>query len=126
MVFVQNDHLIQAFSPNRADNPFGIRVLPRRTIRCNDFLNSHVLDPPAKDLTIDGIPVAQDVPGHLIVWKGFDDLLASPLRRRFCGDVYVKQPAVAMAENHHTEQNLERDGRHGEEVDGHNLRCMIF
>ena len=38
--FVQHDHVVQAFAADRADQPFNVGILPRRTRSADDFFNS--------------------------------------------------------------------------------------
>ena len=41
--FAEKDETVEAFTADRSDHPFSERVLPGRTWRDHDFLDSHVL-----------------------------------------------------------------------------------
>jgi hypothetical protein len=45
MSFVQNDHVVQAFTANTPDQPLNIRILPRTSWGDHDFLDHDFLDP---------------------------------------------------------------------------------
>ena len=40
MPLIENDHMVQAFSPNRPDHPLDIRVLPGRSFCCPNLLDA--------------------------------------------------------------------------------------
>jgi hypothetical protein len=45
VALAENDHVINALAPNRADQSLDERALPRRPRRDEHFLNSHSLEP---------------------------------------------------------------------------------
>jgi hypothetical protein len=71
--------------------------LPGRAWRDHDFLNAHVGETLTEIVVIDAVPTAQEIPWTLVEWKGFDDLLRGPLRRRVLGGIKVDHPALIMA-----------------------------
>ena len=44
MRLIQNDHVVEAFPMDGANDTLGIRVLPRQLRGRNDFFDSHTLD----------------------------------------------------------------------------------
>ena len=44
VLLIEDDDVIEAFAPDRADDAFDIGVLPRRSWRGDDLLDSHRLD----------------------------------------------------------------------------------
>ena len=57
VLFVQNDHVVQALSPDRTDNPFDIWVLPGTMGRDHDFLNAHALDSAAEHVAVHAVTI---------------------------------------------------------------------
>ena len=41
MISVQDDHVVETFTAYRADDSLGVRILPRRTRRDEDFFDAH-------------------------------------------------------------------------------------
>ncbi len=80
--FVQDDDMVCTFSPDRANHPFGKRVLPR-TLRGRDyFFDTHVFHSIAKESTIDRISISHQILWCCIPGEGFHDLLGCLLGRR--------------------------------------------
>jgi hypothetical protein len=72
------------------------------------------------------IAVAQLVARELVKGKGFPQLLSRPLRGRMGGHVEVQNAAPVMGQHQKHVKDLETDGGHGEEVDGHQLLGVIL
>jgi hypothetical protein len=114
---VKDNDVVQAFSTERPDNPFGVGILPR-TPRCGGhFLDVKAAHPPAEDVTVDAIAIANQVLGRGVKGKGLDHLLCGPLHRRMRSDVKMDDASAFMGEHDQGKQNLQFHGRHHEEVD---------
>src|SRR5215472_9242477 len=121
----QHDHVIQASSANRADQPFRERILPR-TSRCREHLgDAHSLNPVSEMTTVDAIPVSQEISRRRIIWKRFDDLL----RRPFCGGmvrhVEMQHTPTLMRQNREDKKHSQLECRNSEEVDRDQLTDMV-
>jgi len=55
----RNDDMVQAFAPNRADDVFYVRVLPRRTISGKNFLNAESMSSLRKLISVNGIAITE-------------------------------------------------------------------
>jgi len=55
----KNDDMVQAFALNRTDDAFCVRVLPRRTISSENFLNAESLSSLRKLLSVNGIAITE-------------------------------------------------------------------
>ena len=75
----------------------------------------------AKDL----VAIAQQIPRGCIPGKGFAHLLRSPLRRRMSCDCEMHDSSALVRQHQKHVQDLEPDGRHGEEVDRHHALQVI-
>ncbi len=61
MVLVQDDDVIQAFSPDRSDDSFGVGVLPRRSWRGQDLADVHGSQTIAEGYSIGAIAIPDEV-----------------------------------------------------------------
>ena len=80
MAFIENDDVIEALPPDRADNPFNVGILPWRTRCRDDFIDAHGLDSGVDQQPVNAVPI----PNH-IAWCGvpresFCHLLLDPGR----------------------------------------------
>ena len=117
--------MVQALSPDRADQAFGVRILPR-TLRCRQyFLDLQGRDPQTNVVAVDAIPIADEKPRCLPFGEGLDDLLGGPGRRGMLGYIEVQHLATTVFQHEEHEQNLHRDRGYGEEVNGNHLADMI-
>jgi hypothetical protein len=77
--FSEDHAMIDAFPSDRADQPFGIGILPWRPRRSWSITNTHGADAPGGNLTIDLISIAQQVCWCLVPSAGFRELAGEPL-----------------------------------------------
>ena len=61
MLLAEDDHMIEALASDRADESFGIAVLPWRSRRCRSVANAHRSDAARKCLSVDPIPITDEV-----------------------------------------------------------------
>src|SRR6478609_8787532 len=64
MLLAEDDHMIKALASDRADQSFGIAVLPWRSRRCRPVANAHRSDAARKCLSVDPVPITDE-----IVWR---------------------------------------------------------
>ena len=57
---VQDHEMVQAVSPYRADQAFGVRILPGTLRRCEYFLPVQGRDPQTNLIAVDAIPITID------------------------------------------------------------------
>jgi hypothetical protein len=73
--------MVQAFSPDRADEPFGVSVLPG-SARCGrSIADVHRPDPFSDDDAVGAISIADEIARCLVPWEGLSDLASNPFRR---------------------------------------------
>ena len=70
--------MVQALSPDRTDQTFGVRILPGTLRRCEYFLQVQRRDPQMNLVTVDAIPIANDIPRRIPLGESLNDLLGSP------------------------------------------------
>ena len=88
--------MIQAFSPDRYDDPLNVCSLPRRPWSTEHFFDAQRFDLLPEFVSVNPISVSQQVFRCAVEWKGFDQLLCSPGRRRVGGNVKVQDTAAVM------------------------------
>ena len=85
----KDDDVIQAFSSDRADEPFDMSILPGRMGRSWSVPNPHGSETSRYGKPIRGVSVPNEVSGCLIPREGLGDLTRDPLRCRMVGDGFV-------------------------------------
>ena len=121
---VHDDDVIQALPSDRPDDALDVGVLPRRARRSSNpwmFMPAMVVATSGEDR----IAIVQEIPGRLVVREGVAKLLCRPGRRGMVGDGHVNDPSTLVREDDEHEEQPERDGRHDEEVGGHDLARVV-
>ena len=124
-LFIKDDHMVETFSSNRADDSFHVSALPRRPGSAEDFLDIHDCHLVAELLSIDPIAISQQISRHCIEWKSFDHLLCGPFGRRMSRHVEVDNTSSIMCEDDKHKKHFKPNGVDGEEVDGSKLGNVI-
>jgi len=62
----KNDDMVQAFAPNRTDDAFCVRFLPRRTISGNNVLDAESLSPSGKLFSVNRIAITEQILGPFV------------------------------------------------------------
>jgi hypothetical protein len=88
-------------------------------------LDAHDIDLSLEFVAVYAIAVSQEVFRSGVERKGFSHLLRGPFGCGMSGDVEVDDASAIMCEHNEDEQNLKPDRVHREEVDRHELRCVI-
>ena len=117
--------MVEAFSPDRADEPFNVSVLPGRAGRGWSVADAHRPDPLPDDDTVGAISIADEVAGRLVPRKGLGDLAGNPFGGWVCGDVGPDQTASLKMDDRQAIEQLEVDGRNDEQIDSGDLRRVI-
>ena len=98
--------MVQAFSPERADQALAVRILPGAVRSCEDFFDAQRRDASAYLLAVDAVPVAKEESGRVPIGEGFDNLLRGPDRGRMIRNAKVQYLAPAMFQHEEHEQHL--------------------
>ena len=78
--FIEHDHSIEAFTPNRTNQSLDVRALPGRSRGDHLLLDGHAHNPLHEDRAVDRIAVPQQILGRCVVRERVDDLLRGPRR----------------------------------------------
>src|SRR6266705_6659377 len=105
MPFSQHDHVIQAVTSNRSDQPLHVGPLPWAGRSREDFLYAHALDSLVKLTPIDLVPISQQVTWCGIFGKGLDHLLSGPPSRGMLRHIKVNHTPTVMSQHHQDEKD---------------------
>src|ERR1035437_9701297 len=78
--------MVKTVSSGRADRPFTISVLPRRSRRGRPIPNAHRPKAADESVTVDGIAVTDDVTRGYTPTIGLSELIGDPFCGRICSD----------------------------------------
>ena len=91
MRLAQDHDMIQAFAPDRADEPFNVSVLPGRAGRSWSVPDAYGSKTSRYHIALRNIFVPNEVLGCMIPRAGLGDLAGDPFGRRIGGDVDPNQ-----------------------------------
>ena len=117
MPFTQDDDVVEAFTPDRSDDPFRVRVLPRGSGSGKGLVDPHGLKPRAEDSTVGPISIPDQVPRRGLPWKRVPDLLRDPQRCGVRGYAEMHDAAALVVQDDEHEQEPKGGGRHNEKID---------
>ena len=101
MPLAEYNHMIEALTSDRADQTFGIAVLPRRSRRCRSVANAHRSN---KCFSIDTVAITNEISRHRIPAAGLADLPSYPFGRRMGRDAQPENSSTAMSKNEQSVQ----------------------
>src|SRR5260370_26945898 len=78
LLFAGDNDVVETFSPDRTDHPFGITVLPGRSSSNRPVSNAHGTQSIFKGLAVDAVPIPEQMPRTLIPRECLRDLAAKP------------------------------------------------
>ena len=118
MSLTEHEHVVQAFTPDRADESLGERVLPR-ALRCRqDFTDTQALQALPEHMTVDRVAIAEEIGRGGVVWEGVHDLLGHPGAGGMLGDIEVEDASAVVSEHDEDEQHAQARCGNREEIDG--------
>ena len=123
---MEHEHMVQALAPNRTNDALDVGPLPGGSRGAQHFVDTQVSHLSPEGIAEDNIAVAQQVARRLVKGKGFSQLLSGPLRGGVGSHIAVDNATPVMGQHQKHIENLETKGRHGKEVDGHQLLQVIL
>ena len=123
--FVQDDHVVQAFSPYRPDQPLDIRVLPRRVRSAKNFLNAQPCGGFSKYVSVISVAITQQKTRSAVPRERLHKLTGRPLRGRMAGDRRVDWATTVVREDDEYKQQPKRSGWNHKEIGRSQILRMI-
>src|SRR3979490_2281046 len=125
MGLAHDQDMVQAFSPDRADEPFDVSILPGRARRGWSVADTHRPDPLSDDDAVGAISIADQVAGRLVPREALGDLAGDPFRGWVGGDGGPDQTASLKRDDRQAIEQLEADGPYNEQIYGGDVRGVI-
>ena len=123
---VENYEVVQAFSLDGAHQSLGVRILPRRSRRREDFTNPRASDPFTKQIPINRVAVMEQIARGVPPGKCLCDLLGRPFRGGMRRNIEMKYPTSVMTQSNEDEQDSKTDCRNDEKVCRDQLLCVVM
>ena len=84
MPFAEDDNVIEALPPDRADESLRISILPGRPSRDRSVTYAHGSKTPDEHIAIRAIPVTNEVSRYFVPATDFGQLAGKPFGTRMC------------------------------------------
>src|SRR6266849_2743459 len=123
---VEDNHVVEQFASDGANDSLGERVLPGRAWCGEHFGDADASHPSPKLVAVDVVAIAQEVTRRRFIGKCFDDLLRRPDGGGGIGDVEMYDSSAMMQQNHKHVEHPEGRSRHDEEVDGNEVGEVVL
>lgn len=118
--------MIQALSPNRADDSLDVRILPRGLRRGAKGSDAKIGQHLGKVGSVGGVPISQQESWRgCSTAEGDSDLVRQPIVRRIRGDSEMQNLAAIMRKDHEYVQNPKAKSLDSEQVAGRDLARMV-
>ena len=117
MPFVKDDHMVEAFPSDGSDDTLHERRLPRTPRRDAKWFDAHVLDLIVEGITVDSIPISEQVFRRSVPGKCLDNLLGGPLGGGIGCDIGIHDSPAIVTQDDEDVEKSERHGVDHKEVD---------
>ena len=125
MCLAHDNEVVHTFTPDRADQPFGKSILPRRRRRNGPIPDAHGAQSAFDDAAIDSIPISDHIARSHVPGKSLGDLTCNPLRRRIGCDVNPNEISTIQPHDDERIKQIDANGWNNEQVHGGNVWSMI-
>jgi hypothetical protein len=125
MTLAEHNDVVQALSPDAANQSFRVRILPWAPRGREHLFDAEASDPPSKRGAINTIPVSQEILRRFVPGKGLHDLLRRPLTRGVFGHIEVNDATAVVSEHHEDEQHGGLHRRDDEEVNRNQVLDVV-
>ena len=110
------DDMVQALTPDGANNAFRVWVLPWRTISRQYFLNAKCPCPSGEDLPVNRIAITDQIRCLVVHAASLNQLLRSPGGGWMVGYIEMKDPATVIIQNDQNKQDFEARSWNRQEI----------
>ena len=99
MTLAKHDHMIKALASDRADQSLRMPVLPWRSRRCRSVANAHRSDAARKCLSVDPVPITDEIVWCALPTTCLRDLLGDPFGTRVRSDAEPQDAPSIVSED---------------------------
>src|SRR5207302_8816775 len=110
MTLIEDDDVVQAFAADRVDQAFGEGILAGGGRGDEGLTDSDSRDLASERVTIDRVPVAEQIFRRRLIGKGVDHPTCRPRGGRVGGDVDMDELAAIVAEDEESKEQAEGEG----------------
>jgi hypothetical protein len=125
MCFTGDHDTVETFSPDRADQSLGVRILPWRSRRGRMIAYAHGAEALEEHPTVDGITIPDEASRRFHPRESLGQLSGDPLRGRIGGDIDPNEVASGDPDDDETVQQPETESRYNKEIDSSNVGSMV-
>src|SRR5262245_5152183 len=102
VIFADDDQMIEALSPIRADDAFRVWIVEGRSRRGDHFFNLHSLYSKSKFFSVNLISIPEQIARRGVFREGFDELSGRPFSRGMRCHIEVDDLASVMQQDYET------------------------
>src|SRR5437868_1325324 len=108
--------MIKAVSPDRANEPLRISILPRRPCRDRSVPYAHRSKAPYEGFAIRSVAIADEISRGVLPAAGFSQLTGNPIGTGMFSDTQPQKLSAGMMQDQKSVQQPRRDRRDNEQV----------
>src|SRR5208282_3285664 len=123
--FVEHDQVIEAFAPNRSDEPFDVAILPWRAGRGRMIADLHCPNAMRVGWAESPVAVTNQMTRRFIPGESVSHLPSDPLGSWIGSDADRDQPPAGVMQDHQAIEQLERDRAYDEQIQRSNAANVI-
>src|SRR5882672_6310969 len=112
----EHNNVVKAFPSDRADQPFGVSILPRGAWRRWSVANAHRSKSSDEDINIGPIAIADQIVGSPFPAESFRNLICNPFCGRMRSDDEAYDVSSAVPHFFFQAEDGIRDCRHDEQI----------
>jgi hypothetical protein len=116
MLLPHHDDVVEALSPERADQPFHPRALPGALSSRQDLLDPHCRNSLTEAVSLELLPISKERARRTTLGEGFDPWLPCPEGGGMFGHLKGHHASSALREPHQREQDPKRGRGYGPEI----------
>ena len=109
LCFFDDDAVVDALASNRANQAFGVRILPWGPGRGGFVSDPHGAQSLLHAFAKDAVTVTDKITRRLVAWKRLGNLPCNPFRRRMPGDVAPGNEPSIKANNNESIKEFEAE-----------------
>ena len=109
--------MVQALTPDGANNAFRERILPWRTISRQYFLNAERLCPSGEYFSVNRIAITDQILWLFVHAASLNQLLCGPGSGCLVGYIEMQDPTTVIAENDEYKEDFEASRRDSKEIE---------
>src|SRR5258706_10605017 len=110
MSFAKHNDMVKTIPSDRTDEPLRISVLPWRAWCNRPIPYAHCAKPPDDDISIDAIPIANDISWRLLPAVSLGQLARNPMGARARGHTQPHKLAAGILQD---EKNIQKTKTYG-------------